>query len=288
MSKKEEAIMARPPYMGADRAAALVDDEEVEKTPEELEEEKLQEELNKDSDDDLDAEEKTYKKRYGDLRRHLNDTKKQVKEKDEEYQRQIALLKEEMDALKKGHLDDATDQQVKEFREQFPDAYKILETVASQRNKEAENRLKELEEKLHKTERESSETKAEAVLTRRHHDWQDIREDEAFHEWVETKSKRIQDGIYENTTDGDWAADIIDMYKAERGVKKSSKSKERDEMKRAAARVADVGGGTKSPHTKDKPTFKESEIEAMPIHEYERKEAEIMEAYEDGRILIGE
>ena len=47
----------------------------------------------------------------------------------------------------------------------------------------------------------ASREKAEAELLRYHPDFEDIRETDDFHNWVEEQPKSIQDALYENNND---------------------------------------------------------------------------------------
>ena len=58
-----------------------------------------------------------------------------------------------------------------------------------------------------------------------HPDFGEIRDSDDFHEWAEEQPKWGQDALYENDNDARSAARAIDLYKADKGIGKQSKSK---------------------------------------------------------------
>ena len=64
----------------------------------------------------------------------------------------------------------------------------------------------------------ASRDKAEAELLRLHPDFEDIRETDDFHNWVDEQPQSIQDALYENSSDARTAARAIDLYKADKSI----------------------------------------------------------------------
>ena len=62
--------------------------------------------------------------------------------------------------------------------------------------------------------------KAEQELYRMHPDFQSIRMDKKFHDWVALQPQNIQDSLYKNTSDALSASRAIDLYKADMNIKK--------------------------------------------------------------------
>ena len=60
--------------------------------------------------------------------------------------------------------------------------------------------------------------KAEVELLKLHPDFNDIRDNDDFHEWADEQPKWVQDALYENDNDARSAARAIDLYKADRGI----------------------------------------------------------------------
>lgn len=215
-----------------------------------------------------DAEEASFKKRYGDLRRH---TQQIMAQKDQE----IAKIKQQLETAAKGQIRfPKTDEEIDQWSQKYPDVAKIVDTIARKRANEAleegEKRLghlKDLEQKLTRKE-------AEQQLYKLHPDFGDIRQDPAFHEWVAMQPLYIQDALYKNNTDATAAARAIDLYKADTGKRKTT-------SKRSAAEA--VGRSTSSaPSAEGKARFSESQVSKMTDREYEANEEAILEAMRTG------
>jgi hypothetical protein len=103
-----------------------------------------------------------------------------------------------------------------------------------------------------------------------HPDFNDIRQDPAFHEWVTMQPLYISDALYKNNTDAMAAARAIDLYKADTGKRKSS-------SKKSAAQS--VGRSTSAaPAATGKAKFSESQVARMSDREYEANEEAILQA----------
>ena len=215
----------------------------------------------------LNAEEESYKKRYQDIQRHIQTVRDQ---KDQE----LAEVKKQLDeATKKQIRFPKTDAEVEAWSNRYPDVAKIVDTIARKRANEAlqegEERLKQVE----KFERNLHKQSAEQELLALHPDFVEIRNDTAFHEWVAEQPTALQDSVYKNTTDAKWAARTIDLYKVDTG-KRTKKTKS----------AAEAVGRTSSsaPNTGGKATFSESMVQAMSDREYEANEEAIQAAIASG------
>jgi hypothetical protein len=67
------------------------------------------------------------------------------------------------------------------------------------------------DERLSRMETKLTRMEAEQELNRAHSDFAEIRQDPAFHEWVELQPANIQDSLYKNNTDARAAARAIDL-----------------------------------------------------------------------------
>lgn len=219
----------------------------------------------------VDAEEATYKKRYGDLRRH---TQSQLAQKDQELQ----ALKAQLDTAAKGQIKfPKTDAEIEAWSKKYPDVAKIVDTIARKRANEAleegEKRLghlKQLETKLTRKE-------AEQELMRLHPDFAQIRQNPEFHDWVALQPQYIQDALYKNNTDAKAAARAIDLYKADTGKKKSTSPKSAAQaVGRTPSSTPTTGGNVK---------FTESQVARMSDKEYEKNEDAILEAMRTGKFV---
>ena len=168
---------------------------EVEEVKEEVEEEPTN------------AEEKTFKKRYSDLRRHQQ---KQV----EEFKTELAELKRQLsDATKKEMRLPKSDEDIEEWAKEYPDVAAIVETIAMKKASEQSSALEERIKAIDEMQLSATKEKAEAELMRLHPDFDDIRDSDEFHEWADSQPKWVQDALYENDNDARSAARAIDLYK---------------------------------------------------------------------------
>ena len=226
-------------------------------------------------EEDLSAEEKNFKKRYGDLRRH-------TQEKEKEFQAQLDTLKSQLDAATKNELVlPKSEDEVEAWAKKYPDVAGIVEAIAdkkaNERSADLDVRLKEIESLRTTAKRE----KAEAELLSYHPDFQEIRADDAFHSWAEKQPKVVQDALYENSEDAKSVARVIDLYKSDQGIKtKGNPSSE----KAAASSVKAKGRAT--PDTDDSSQYlSESQVAKMSMKEYEKRQEEIMNAQRSGKFI---
>lgn len=196
------------------------DEEELKQLEEQLAEPKEEQKSDSAEEDDsnLSAEEKTFKKRYGDLRRHSQ--KQQV-----ELQKQIDELKEQLQKTAQKEMKlPKSEHELESWAAQYPDVYKIVETIAIKKAKEQQQGLEERLKRVDEMEQSAMREKAEAELMRLHPDFDRIKEDDEFHNWVEEQPRWVQQALYENDTDAKAAARAIDLYKADKGIKKAAKT----------------------------------------------------------------
>ena len=95
-------------------------------------------------EEDLSAEEKNFKKRYGDLRRHTQD-------KEKEFQAKLDKLEAQLESATKNELVlPKSEDEVEAWAKKYPDVAGIVEAIAdkkaSERSSELDGRLKEIEE----------------------------------------------------------------------------------------------------------------------------------------------
>jgi hypothetical protein len=218
-----------------------------------------------------------YKKRYDDLKKHY-DTKVN------EFKQEIADLKTAMKApqaqMPEGVSMPKTPEELQAFKDQYPEVFEVVQTVSSL---QAESQLSELRNELgtiKEREKQLEKQKAYEELLRLHPDFDDIKGDEKFLEWLGEQPETISDGIYKNNTDARLAARVLDLYKADTGqTKKRTKSKASaaDAVTRPVARdVKTTSGNTR--------IWKASEIGKMKPWEFEQAEAELDAARAEGRI----
>ncbi len=215
---------------GTGFAKRSVLDERIAKEEKELEElKKVQtaptaEETSEEDEEPTSAEEKSFKKRYGDLRRHTQKLQTDM-------QKQIEDLKAQLEQSTKGQIKlPKTEAELDAWTKEYPDVAKIVETIAIKKAQEQSAGLEDRLRKINEMQAETLKEKAEAELMRLHPDFDQIREMDEFHEWVEQQPKWVQQALYDNETDAISAARAIDLYKADKGIsaKKAKKSDDRE------------------------------------------------------------
>ena len=236
------------------------------------------EEEDKAETESLAPEEKTFKKRYGDLRRHSQ-------EKEKTYQDEIFKLKEQLAQTAKKEINlPKSDEEIDKWSQEYPDVAKIVETIATKKAKELDTTLEDRMKVLADREAEASRARAEAELMRIHPDFDDIRNDQEFHDWVETQPRWVQQALYENETDSKSAARAIDLYKVDMGITATAKKK--TDNKEAAKAV--TKGTTSSPansKSAQSNQIRESDVAKMRPHEFEKNEEMIKEAIQSGNFI---
>jgi len=228
-----------------------------------------------EDDAELSGEEKNFKKRYGDLRRHMQ-------EKEKDFTAKLDKLEKQLEAAAKNELVlPKSEEEIDAWAKKYPDIAGIVEAIAA---KEADKKSSTLDARLAEIEALRSTAKrekAEAELTQIHPDFVSIREDDAFHTWADNQPKWVQDALYENTDDAKSVARVIDLYKADTGIvtKRSSTSD-----KAAASSVKSKRSA--APEPEDSSSYlRESQVAKMTIKEYEKRADEIMEAQRNGKFV---
>ena len=228
-----------------------------------------------EDDAGLTAEEKTFKQRYGDLRRHMQ-------EKEKETAAKLEKLQQQLDAATKNELVlPKSEQEIDAWAKQYPDVAGIIEAIADKKAKERasdlDNRLKEIEAMRTQARKE----KAEAELYSLHPDFAELRADDAFHAWAKEQPKVVQDALYDNVDDVKSVARVLDLYKADKGIKTKRVS---TEDKNAASSVKARKAAPIDPNDSSR-YLSESQVAKMSIKEYERRAEEIMEAQRSGKFI---
>ena len=227
----------------------------------------------------LAPEEKTFKKRYGDLRRH-------AQEKEKSYQDEIFKLKQQLTQTAAQEIKlPKSDEEINEWAKEYPDVAKIVESIATKKAKELDSTLEERMKLIAEREAQSSRAMAEAELMRLHPDFDVIRNDQEFHDWVEMQPRWVQQALYENESDSKSAARAIDLYKVDMGITSTPKKKT-DSSKDAAKAVTRGSSNTPSATKSGQANqIKEADIAKMKPHEFEKNEEKIREAVQSGNFI---
>lgn len=230
-----------------------------------------------EDDSSLTAEEKSFKKRYGDLRRHTQKQQMDMQKQIDELQAQLEKSTTKQIRMPK------SEEELEQWSKEFPDVAKIVETIAMKKAKEISSSLEERMAKLDEMQADTLRQKAEAELMRLHPDFDQIRETTEFHDWVEAQPKWVQQALYENESDAVSAARAIDLYKADMGLT-TKKAAKKDAAKDAAK---SVGRGSKATFDaeNEQGLIYESQVDRMSSAEYERNQEAIVNAIKTGKFV---
>ena len=218
----------------------------------------------------LSAEEKSFKKRYGDLRRHMQQKEKEWDEKLESLQ-----------SVKGSVTPPKSDEDIEEWAKQYPDVAGIVETIAAKKAQEmfskADTRLKELDE----AQAEAYRVKSENEIRKSHSDFDDLRQSDEFHDWADEQPKWVKDALYENADDPASVVRVIDLYKSDKGLTKEAKKAN----KKAAASTVTKRSKTEVDVADANGTIRESEVAKMTDKEFEERADEINKAMRNGKFI---
>ena len=223
------------------------------------------------------AEDRVFKKRYDDLKRHYDSTL--GKHKDE-----VHTLRTQLEQSAKQIVPPKSKEELEAWKNEYPDVYQMVETIAIDK---ADNRAKEMETKyqnLQGQQEQLAQEKAEVELLKLHPDFQDIRQKDEFHEWATKQDPVIQDWLYENKANAQLAGRAIDLYKMDKGLGKYSNKQEKDIKKEASKAVSKTRKAESTEGAKPKKVWSNAEISKMNVNEYAKYEEEIDKAVREGRI----
>lgn len=221
-------------------------------------------------DKPLSREEESFKKRYGDLRRHTQEKEREWQEKFDSLEARVANPSAVLPT---------SDEDLEAWISKNPDVAAIVQTMAA---KEAEKRLKGTEDKLRQIDEDRHEItrkQAEQTIRDAHSDFDAIKESDDFHDWAEDQPKWVQDAIYENADDPRSVVRVIDLYKVDKGLTKSAK-KQQD---RDAVSLVKAKTKVALENDSGEVTYSESQINKMSDKDYEKHQDKIMEAMRTGK-----
>ena len=221
------------------------------------------------------AEEKSYKKRYADLRRGSQKAKEDLETRINALETQLKQSTAQEMQLPK------SDEDIDAWAKEYPDVAAIVETIAIKKAREQqaglEDRVKEIDEMRDSATRD----RAEVELLKIHPDFNEIRDSDEFHEWAEEQPKWVQAALYENDNDARSASRAIDLYKADMNIKTKKPSDNKD----AAKSVNTRNSRSQPDATSNNNKMSESKVNKMTTKEYEKHQDEIMEAIRGGNFI---
>ena len=277
--KQEEAEIAR--LEAEARGEEVVEDQpsgentedtEVQATDDPKQEEATEETKAQEDDSELTAEEKSFKKRYGDLRRHMQ-------EKEKEWTKKLENLATET-RIQEAAVPTSEDELIT-WMEKNPESAgairSLIQKEADSLFGESKKRLVELDEAY----KETTKLKAENIIRKTHEDFDELRQSDKFHNWAEAQPKWVKDALYENMDDPGSVIRVIDLYKIDNGMNIAAKK----QSKKAAASSVSKGTRTTIDAEGLSNQLKESDVAKMSDKEFEDRQDEINEAMRNGKFV---
>ena len=257
-------------------------DEKIKKEEEELKElideqkgeVETKETSKKDKEEvELTDEEKSFKTRYGDVRRHLA-------AKEKEYNAKIKELEDQLGQTKK-LVPPKSDEDLQAWVDKYPDVAGMVETIADKRAKQMFERANIQLEELSKAKEEATRSQAENAIREAHSDFDDLRDSDEFHNWVEEQPRWVQNALYENTDDAPSVVRVLDLYKVDNGLTRS----DRKNKTKAAASLVDKGSKARVDITESSSKIRESDVQKMSDKDYEKNAEIIHEVIKSGKFV---
>lgn len=223
-----------------------------------------------------------YKKRYDDLKKHYDQKLNEFKRKEQELLEQARMAEPQYQAPK-------SQEDLEKFREEYPDLYDTVETVAHMRSQQEVEALRAKLSVIEQREAQIAQREAETALKDRHPDFDEIRGDDGFHEWAQEQPDQIQDWIYNNPDNVTLAVKALDLYKLETGKGQNNRGSNRGRPKKKQEGSAADMVSTKTTNLDPQQgrIWTESEIGKMSLDQFDKYEEEIREAMIEGRVVRG-
>jgi len=265
MQDEEEEINR----LEAEQRGEIESDEEQQPEKESVEAKKADTEVKEET---LSPEERSFKKRYGDLRRHMQ-------QKEKEWETKLEALQKSSERM--GIIPPKSDEDIEEWSREYPDVAGIVETIAAKKAQEmferANTRIKELDE----AQAEAERVKAENEIRKSHSDFDDLRGSDEFHDWADKQPKWVRDALYENSDDPASVIRVIDLYKSDKGLTNEAKKAKT----KAAAKTVTKRSRTEVDLADANGMIRESEVAKMSDKEFEERSNEINAAMRSGKFV---
>ena len=230
--------------------------------------------------ENLSQEEKSFAKRYGDLRRHSQ-------KKETELANRIKDLETKLGDVSATQMQLPTSEEdIEAWVKKYPEVSKIVIGIARQQAQtvtaDIDARVKLIDAKDLQLAKETAQKK----LAEKHPDFFDeIRASDEFLEWLEEQPESTRSALYDNDTDWRSASQVISDYKYEKGIPASGAKPPKKDTRREAATDVNVRGGA-APTDRKQTQFTESQISRMSASEYERHSDAIDAAMRAGKVLM--
>jgi len=226
-----------------------------------------------------------YKKRYDDLKRHYDSKLNEFKAKESKMSQQI---KEGLP----NYTPPRTPEELATFKEEFPEVYDTIETIAHSKSNEQAKELQTRLDAIESREAKVSQTEAFSKLSTLQPDFEEIKSTQEFHTWVDKQPQDIQDWLYKSFN-ADLASRAIDLFKQDVGWKTTKEPEKRKpgrpKKEPSAADIVKVSE-VSEPTQKEGKIWTSKEIDYIARHNPEEAEKLMDEwesAHREGRLVKG-
>lgn len=220
-------------------------------------------------------EEETWKKRYGDLRKHQQSVENNLKSEIDNLRKQV------QEAAKAKIQPPKSKEEVLEWSKEYPDIAAIFRTLAIEESQSVKSDIEEKIKVLQEREAKAARVAAYRELLTYHPDFDEIKDTKEFHEWIERQPKWIENALYVNETDAYEAARAVDLYKADVAKTKIKPRKETDT--RSAAQSP--RGNSAPDFGSENSVWSESRVEKLSNRDLTKYMNEIDEAIRSGKFV---
>jgi len=254
-----------------------------EEEDQDLQKKKATRKRKKNTAPDDNAQNTNYKKRYDDLKKHYDSKLSEFKRREQELTVKAKEAEPDYQAPK-------SQEELERFRQEYPDLYDTVETVAHMRSQQEVESLRGKLSFMEQREAEIVRRESEAALQERHPDFDEIRGDDTFHDWAKEQPDQIQGWVYDNPDNVTLAIKALDLYKLEtgQGQQKTQKNRSGPRKRQQKASAADiVSTKTTAVDARQPRVWTETEIAAMSLDQFDKHEEDIREAISEGRVRKG-
>lgn len=232
------------------------------------------------------SEEKTWKKRYGDLRKHAQEKERELKNSLTDAEKRIERLEQTM---RENPSLPQTAEEVAAWRKQNPEAMRIIEAIVREQlegeREEVDAKLRKLEESnVQAQHREAFEALSKHVEDKWDVSIGELEADEEFHAWVQEQDDAFQDALYDSGVNWQRAARVIDLYFLDNGAASAKKTSRRKKQELDSAVAVETKQATDPAATKK--VLYESQVAKWTVDEYERRMDEVSAHIANGTFIM--
>lgn len=224
------------------------------------------------------AEEESWKKRYGDLRRKAQADATTLETR-------LKNLEDQLNEAKQGTVRmPKTEAEVSAWVKQFPDVADIIKTMIMVENGKTQEEINSLRERNALDKHELELEKALNEVLKKHPDFLEIRSTVEFIDWTQDQPKWVNKALYdEDDVDVQGAIRAIDLFKmdTQNKNKPAAPAPTRDTTAATSVRTP----RTPTPTASNDGEWSESRVEGLKRKEYDFYEEEIEKAIRSGKFI---